>query len=144
MDPGADESRTERRDAHVLSAELKLVKQALGDSHHRELARAVGTHPRNATKPRQRTRVDDVALVLFEEDRHEGVDAVDHAVDVDAHDPVPHLLRRSNGRATSHARVVEDHVRGAELRECCIAKGQHVGFLAHVANDPDGVGALAS
>ena len=58
-----------------------------------------------------------MALVLFEEERYEGVDAVDHPVDVHAHDPVPHGLGRADGRTGADTGVVEDEVRRAEVRE---------------------------
>ena len=55
------------------------------------------------------------ALAVRLDARHETLDAIDHAVDVDAHDPVPVLVGRLVHRAEdADAGVVADEVDFAE------------------------------
>ena len=80
VDPRAHEARAEHRDVHVGAGEGELVEEGLAEAHDRELGRAVRAHVGHAEEPGQRRGVDDVALVLVEEVRHEGVDPVDDAL----------------------------------------------------------------
>src|ERR1700728_3288759 len=74
----------------------------------------------------------DVALILFEKERQKGIDAVNHAEEVDVNDPLPHFGWRTNGRARRHAGVIEDHVDRTKLGERRIAQGDHVLLLRDI------------
>src|SRR5271154_2684730 len=76
-------------------------------------------------------------LVLFEEEWHERIDAVDDPAQVDVEYPVPDRFGRTDRQAASDAGVVEHHVGRAELSECRVAHGYHVRFLRDIALDPN-------
>ncbi len=78
-----------------------------------------------------------MTLVLFEEERNEGVDTVDDASDVDVQDPIPHGLGGPNRHAAAHPGVVEHDVRRAELVERRVTHRDDVGLLSDVTLHAD-------
>ena len=91
--------------------------------------------PDAAQQPGHRRGVDDVAVVTARQHaRHEGAQAVHHAHQVDAHDPVPvgqaGLPGRQQQRRRGHAGVVAQHVHRAELAVGRIGQGLDAGASA--------------
>ena len=103
----------------------EVLEQALGDGDHGMLRRRVRPEARGRAQSGDRGRVDHVALALFEQHGHEGVDAVDHAPEVDPEDPAPLLLGDLPDRsAHTHPGVVVDEVGAAEPGARCGRAGR--------------------
>ena len=87
------EAGAQHRHADRRPVQPQLAMQRLGDGDDRVLRRVVGPHHRRRGEPGDRPGVDDVALVLLDEPRHERADAVDDAPEVHAEHPLPSRLR---------------------------------------------------
>ena len=109
-----DESRAEHRHADRASAPDEVVVQRLAQADDRELRRAVHAKPADATESGERRRVDDVALVLIDQQRQEGVHTVHDPEEIDAEHPFPELEWRVDDAAAPDARVVAHHVHRAD------------------------------
>src|SRR5213595_3886365 len=122
---------------HAVVALSESLYHDLRLRDHGVLGHVVCTHPGRRDQSRDRRGVDDVALALREEPRHEGAHAVDHAPEVDAQDPLPVGERVLPHRAERrHAGVVAHDMRRAELRDRLAAKRFNFLITRHV--DPHG------
>ena len=124
------------------AARGEIVVQRLAQTDDRELRRAVDAQPGDAAETGERRGVDDVALVLLEQERQEGVHAVHHPHQVHADRPLPERERGIDDAAAADAGVVAHHVDRAERRQRPVADRVDVGGDRHVGRHAHHVGAL--
>ncbi len=125
LDVGVHHARAEHRHADLGALRPQLQRQGLAEGHDAELgdriAAGAGPHPEAA----HRGGVDHVAPVRIGlQHRQEGLDAMDHALEVDAEDPVP-VGRGHVGDlgAGADPGVVADHVHGPEPAADLLGQG---------------------
>ena len=99
-DAGLHEAGAEDGDADRPADCLEVLEERLRYGDDGLLGGVVGPEERGGDEAGDRRRVDHVALALFDQQGHEGGDAVDDAPQVDAEDPAPVLLADLPDRTT--------------------------------------------
>ena len=113
--------------------DLELHAQGVGEAAHGELGRVVGGLRRHADEPEHAGEVDDVALTRRLEVGQEGLGAVDHAPEVDVHQPLEVLVGHGlDGRPEGDAGVVHDQVHLAVIGHHLVGPGVDGGPVGHV------------
>ncbi len=111
----------------------ELVVQRLRQRNDRVFAGVIGAHVRCSNEPGNRRRVDDVAFVVLEHERHETADAVDHTPKVHAEGPFPGAERRLPAEApTTNARVVAENMDAPERFHSRLGEGIHLALVGDI------------
>ena len=132
-DAGGHEARAERGDADLRACGCQFVVEGLGDCGHGVLGGVVGPDLRKGRVSRHRCGDDNVAVVLFQQAAEVDVQAVDHAPEVDAQDPLPVSERPLDHQpATGHPRVQAYHVGSTEPGVYFCGEGPEGPDVGHV------------
>ena len=125
-----DAAGVDGRHRHRGALDLQLHAQRVGEAAHGELGRVVGRLRRDADEAEDAGEVHDVALARCLEVRQERLGPVDHAPEVDAHEPLEVLVghRLDRGPSATPAllkievdlAVVGDHLLGPAVHRVAV------------------------
>ena len=83
------------------------------------------------------------AFAVTANERKEGLDAVDHALEIDIENPIPIALTDSTERpANGHARIVADDVNLPECSDCLKRGGAYARAFRNIAMNGNGLDLL--
>ena len=147
-DAGGNQRRAQHRGVYLVGHQRQVVVQGFGQAHHRKLGRVVQAHGGCGLPACHGCGVDDVAApggVLargVEHQRRKAAQAVGHAHQIDAADPLPIGLGVFPDQAARrHPGVVKQQCGRAKARTGRVGKRLHLGALGHVGHAGQCLGA---
>ena len=113
---------------------LQLGQQTFRQRHHPGLGDIIITHPRRLDMRGHGGDIDNAAIALSQQQRHECLAALDHADQIDTNLKVPILKAQVPKHATgSHAGVIDQHIDTTKALFTALRQRSKLAVVTHIA-----------